>query len=65
MHSDIYRKALKNDLIDTIRDSEDHPFQTFRGMAVIVDDLLPVDATDAQNPIYKTVLFAPGVVEGG
>lgn len=65
MHSDIYRKALKNDLIETIRDSENRPFQTFRGMAVIVDDLLPVDATDAQNPIYTTVLFAPGVVGWG
>lgn len=55
MHSDVYRKALKDDLIDTIPDSQGGNFQTFRGMAVIVDDLLPV-ATGA----YTSVLFTPG-----
>lgn len=62
MHSDVYRKALKNDLVETIRDSENRPFQTFRGMAVIVDDLLPIDATDPDELVYTTVLFSPGVI---
>ena len=60
MHSDVYRKALKDDLIDTIPDSQGGNFQTFRGMAVIVDDLLPV-TTGA----YTSVLFTPGAVGWG
>ena len=60
MHSDIYRKALKNDLIEFIPDSQGQNFATFRGMATIVDDLLPVDAGD-----YTTVLFTPGAVGWG
>ena len=60
MHSDVYRKALKDDLIETIPDSQGSMFQTFRGMAVIVDDLLPVSTGD-----YTSVLFAPGAVGWG
>lgn len=32
----------------------------YRGMAVIVDDMLPVDETDPQNPIYTTVFYGQG-----
>lgn len=60
MHSDVYRLALKNDLIDTIPDSEGGAIQTFRGMAVVVDDLLPVSNGD-----YTTALFSPGSVGWG
>ncbi len=60
MHSDVYRKALKDDLIETIPDSQGRNFQAFRGMAVIVDDLLPVNTGD-----YTTVLFTPGAVGWG
>ncbi|MEI4262333.1 major capsid protein [Roseovarius sp. D0-M9] len=60
MHSDVYRKALKDDMIETIRDSEGRNFQSFRGMAVVVDDLLPVAAGD-----YTSILFAPGAIGWG
>ena len=56
MHSKIYFQALKNDLIETLTDSSGKPFQTFRGLLVIVDDgLIP----DAQGN-YVTVLFGKG-----
>jgi hypothetical protein len=60
IHSDVYKKALKDDLVETIRDSEGVPFQTFRGMALIVDDLLPVTAGN-----YTSVLFGPSSVGWG
>lgn len=60
MHSDVYRKALKDDLIETIRDSEGRNFQSFRGMAVVVDDLCPVTSGN-----YTSILFAPGAVGWG
>jgi len=60
MHSDVYRKALKDDLIEFIPDSQGRPFATFRGMATVIDDLLPVVAGD-----YTTVLFTPGAVGWG
>ncbi|MDT8327531.1 MAG: hypothetical protein RQ750_09145 [Roseovarius sp.] len=60
VHSDVYRVALKADMIDTIPDSRGGNFQTFRGMAVVIDDLLPVD-----GEVYTTALFAPGAVGWG
>jgi len=60
MHSDVYMYALANDMIDTIPDSQTRPFQTFRGMAVIVDDLLPVSAGN-----YTSVLFGPSSIGWG
>jgi hypothetical protein len=60
MHSDVYRKALKDDLIEFIPDSQGRNFATFRGMATIVDDLLPVTTGN-----YTTVLFTPGAVGWG
>ncbi len=60
LHSDIYRKALKDDLIQSIPDSQGGMFQTFRGLTVIVDDLLPVTAGN-----YSSVLFTPGAVGWG
>ncbi|QIB66971.1 major capsid protein [Kineobactrum salinum] len=69
MHSDIYRTALKNDLIATIQDSAGRPFQTFRGLAVVVDDGLPKeDVSDPEDPAdynYTSVLFGPGAVGWG
>lgn len=59
MHSDIYRQALKNDLIEFVPDSQSGTIATFRGLAVIVDDGLPVDAV---NGTYTTVLFGRGAV---
>lgn len=57
MHSDIYRQALKNDLIDTIPQSDGSVIRTFRGLAVIVDDGLPLASGN-----YTTVLFGAGAV---
>lgn len=65
MHSDVYRAALKLDLIATMQDSQGRPFQTFRGLAVVVDDGLPYTpaagsgSTDAAAE-YTTVLFGAG-----
>lgn len=70
MHSDTYRTALKADLIGTRADSEGRNFQTFRGLAVIVDDGLPyvpaegtAAGDDAQK--YTTILFGSGAVGYG
>lgn len=70
MHSNTYRKALKNDLIATNMDSEGRPFQTFRGLQVIVDDLLPYTpaggALDTDTaPEYTSVLFGRGAAGYG
>lgn len=55
VHSDIYSRMLKGDLIETIPDSEGGFIRVFRGLAIVVDDLLPLD-TD----VYTTALFGPG-----
>lgn len=58
MHSDIYRAALKADLIEFIQPSQGSiAMPTFRGLAVVMDDALPVDSGD-----YTTVLFGRGAV---
>ena len=57
MHSNVYRRALKNDLIEFTPDSQGGSIATFRGMAVIVDDGLPVDGGN-----YTSVLFGQGAV---
>ena len=56
MHSTIYFQALKNDLLVSEIDSNGKPFQTFRGLMVIVDDGLVPDASGN----YTTVLFGRG-----
>ena len=58
MHSDIYRRALKNDLIEFIPDSQGGTIATFRGLATIVDDGLPKNAEGH----YTSVLFGQGAV---
>ena len=55
MHSKTYAQALQNDLIQTLPDSQGGFVQTFRGLAIIVDDLMP-----AASDVYTTVLFGPG-----
>lgn len=57
VHSDIYAVMLKNDLIQYVPDSQGSLIRTYRGLAVIVDDGLPV-ATGA----YTTVLFGANAV---
>lgn len=70
MHSDIYKAALKADLIQTLPDSQGGFIQTFRGLAILVDDGLPVgnaetDPMEPEIPTYTTVLFGPGAVGYG
>lgn len=60
MHSDVYRRALKNDLIEFIPDSQGGSIATFRGLATVVDDGLPVDAGN-----YTSVLFGRGAIGYG
>lgn len=60
VHSDIYRKMLKLDLVEFIPDSQGGSIATYRGMAVVVDDLMPKVSGD-----YTTALFAPGAVGWG
>ena len=60
MHSDVYRYALKLDLIATVPSSQGGFIKTFRGLAIVVDDALPVASGN-----YTTVLFGPGAVGYG
>lgn len=70
MHSDTYEHALKNDLIETVQQSDGGFIQTFRGLAVIVDDGMPFtpaegQAADDDAAVYTTVLFGRGAVGYG
>lgn len=60
VHSDIYVRMLKGDLIETVPDSQGSFIRTFRGLQVIVDDMLPVAGS-----VYTTALFGPGAVGYG
>lgn len=60
MHSDVYKDALKNDLIATVPDSRGGFIQSFRGLALIVDDGMPVKAG-----VYTSILFGRGAVGFG
>jgi len=65
MHSQVYSKLRKNDLIDYIPDSQEmKPIPTYGGLRVIVDDGLAPD-TDGSNSEYWTVLFKGGAVGYG
>jgi hypothetical protein len=60
VHSDTYGRMLRNDLVEFIPDSQGRPIASYRGMAVVVDDLMPKD-TD----VYTSVLFTPGAIGWG
>lgn len=57
MHSDVYRAALKNDLVTVLPQSTGGLIKTFRGLQIVIDDGLP-----AASGTYTTVLFGPGAV---
>lgn len=61
MHSDKYRQALKDDLIEFIRSSDGSlQMATYRGLAVIYDDSLePVGGN------YTSILFGSGAIGYG
>jgi len=58
MHSVVFRRAEKLNLIDSVPDSEGKPVSTYLGRRVIVDDAL-VGVTDS-NATYITYLFGAG-----
>lgn len=63
MHSVVYARALKNNLIDFIPDSVNGraiSIPTFLGREVIVDDGLP-----ASGGVYETWLFGRGAIQFG
>jgi len=60
VHSDTYAAILKGDLVEFVPDSEGRQIATYRGMALVVDDLMPVD-----TGTYTTALFGPGAVGWG
>lgn len=61
MHSDLYREALKQDLIDFIPLSQQNMrMPTYRGLAVVVDDALV-----ATGGVYTSILFGAGAVAYG
>ncbi|MBE0487379.1 hypothetical protein [Marinobacter sp.] len=58
MHGDLYRAALKADLIEFVRPSEGSlTLPTFRGLVVIQDDAMPKDDVAGT---YVTALFGVG-----
>lgn len=60
VHSAIYTKMLKDDLVTTIPDSQGGFVKTFRGLAIVVDDTLPL-----ATGVYTTALFGPGAFSYG
>lgn len=72
MHSDLYRRALKADLIEFVQPSAGSMrMPTYRGLAVIVDDGMPkvnVAANPELDPavwVYTCALFGQGAVGYG
>ncbi|WP_449106325.1 phage coat protein [Pseudomonas mohnii] len=61
LHSDLYRRALKADLIEFVAPSAGSMrLPTYRGLAVILDDSVPLS-----GGIYTCPLFGPGAVGYG
>lgn len=61
MHSDLYRRALKADLIEFVQPSAGSMrMPTYRGLAVVVDDGMPV-----ATGVYTCALFGSGAVGYG
>lgn len=59
-HSIVYNRMQKNNLIDTIPDSQGAPVKTFLGRVVLVDDRLPYSAG-----VAHTYLFGRGFLRYG
>lgn len=65
VHSMIESRMLKNDELDSVRDSDGNLImRTYKGRAVIVDDTLPVSGVgDAR--VYTSILFGRGSIGFG
>lgn len=56
VHGDVYRQLLKDDLIETVMDSNGTMrYQTYRGLMLIQDDGMPV-----ADGVYTSALFGAG-----
>lgn len=65
MHSVVYSRLRKHELINFIRDSDNNTlFQTYGNLRVIVDDSLPAVA-GSNRVTYTTILFGNGAVVSG
>lgn len=63
VHSTVYSKILKNDLIDFIPDSEGKKtIATFQGRRIVMDDGMPFNSATG---VFETWFFGPGVVRLG
>ena len=60
LHSDTHRLMLKQDMIDYGPDSRGQAIASYRGMALVVDDLMPKAAG-----VCVTALFSPAAVGWG
>jgi hypothetical protein len=60
VHSVVFARMQKNNLIDFIPDSEGRPVRSFLGKQVIVDDSLPYS-----SGVYDTWIFGAGAVRLG
>jgi hypothetical protein len=66
MHSDLYRQALKADLIEFVQASAGSMrMPTYRGLAVIVADGMPKVSDGATGFKYTSVLFGAGAIGYG
>lgn len=65
IHSSIEARMVKNDDIVNVTDSNGNlVMRTYKGRAVIVDDLLPVSGSGADR-IYTSILFGRGAIGFG
>jgi len=65
MHSVVYNRLRKQQLISFIRDADNNTlFQTYGNLRVVVDDSLPAVA-GSERVTYTTVLFGNGAIVSG
>ena len=65
LHSTVYSRLRKNDLITFIPDSQEmKKIPTYGGLRVVVDDGLVPD-TDGSNSVYWSILFKSGAIGYG
>jgi hypothetical protein len=65
VHSSIMAKWVKNDDVVDVRDSQGNlVLQTYKGRAIIVDDLMPVSGAGADR-VYTSILFGRGAIGFG
>ncbi len=67
MHSAIYRKMQKDELLDTDIPASDAELniRRYQGKMIIVDDSLVPDTTVPSHPVYTVHLFTAGAYVGG